>query len=338
MPTNKNAQLRYQVLDRCLSNRYRRYTIDDLLEEVNDALCEMYGSKSQIQMRQIRDDIKFMRDSESYRAPIKAIPFDGKKCYYRYADPDFSIFNNELSVEEVSKLRSTIEMLGRFRGMPGNVWLEEVISNLEYRFGVKANRENAVSFEQNEQLKGLEHLSAIIDATINHQPLLLQYRSYNGHEKTVTIHPYHVKEFNNRWFLFGLENTKYGNRIANRALDRIVNVSRSEAVFIPNTSIDFNTFFNDIVGVTVPDEAQVEHIILKFDRKRFPYVVSKPIHHSQRILSEEECTLQIDVRPNKELSSLIFSFCPDVEVMEPAWYRTEIEEKLKENMRKYLPV
>lgn len=213
MPTNKNAQLRYQILDRCLSNRHRRYTIDDLLETVNDALYDMYGSKGQIQMRQIRDDIKFMRDSESYRAPIEAIPFDGKKCYYRYADPHFSIFNNELSVEEVSRLRSTIEMLGRFRGIPGNGWLEEVISNLEYRFGVKANNENAVSFEQNEQLKGLEYLSTIIDATVNHQPLRLLYRSYKGHEDTVTIHPYHVKEFNNRWFLFGLEESKYGGRI-----------------------------------------------------------------------------------------------------------------------------
>lgn len=337
MPTNKNAQLRYQILDRCFSNRHRRYTIDDLLDKVNDTLYEMYGSNGQIQLRQIRDDIKFMRDSESYRAPIEAIRFDGKKCYYRYADPDFSIFNNELSAEEVSRLRATIEMLGRFRGIPGNAWLEEAISNLEYRFGVKANNEHSVSFEQNEQLKGLEHLSTIIDATVNHQPLRLLYRSYKGHEATVTIHPYHVKEFNNRWFLFGMEESERGSRIANRALDRIESLSHADEEFVPNTSIDFRTYFKDVVGVTVPDNARIEHIVLRFRKERFPYIVSKPIHHSQRVISEEECTLQIDVRPNNELTSLIFSFCPDVEVMEPAWFRAEIAEKMKENLQKYQP-
>lgn len=40
MPTNKNAQLRYQILDRCFSNRHRKYTIEDLVDAVNDALYD----------------------------------------------------------------------------------------------------------------------------------------------------------------------------------------------------------------------------------------------------------------------------------------------------------
>jgi len=35
MPTNKQAQIRYTILDRCFSNFNRLYNIDDLLEEVN---------------------------------------------------------------------------------------------------------------------------------------------------------------------------------------------------------------------------------------------------------------------------------------------------------------
>lgn len=333
MPINKNALLRYRILDSCFSDFHHYYDIEELVDKVNEAFMDMYGKT--VSLRQIRADISYMKDRVSYNAPIEAIPYDGKKCYYRYSDPNFSLFNSDLNLDEAMKLRSTIEMLGRFRGIPGNWWLEEVISNLEYRFGVKANRENVVTFEQNEQLKGLEHLSTIIDATVDHQPLLLKYRSYNGNEKIVIIHPYHVKEFNNRWFLFGLEESKYGNRLANRALDRIENISLSEAEFIPNTTIDFNTYFKDVVGVTVPDEKQIEHVVLKFDKKRFPYIVSKPIHQSQRIISEEECILQIDVRPNNELVSQIFSFIPDVEVMAPAWFRTEIIEKIKNNLQKY---
>ena len=32
MPTNKNAQLRYQIIDKCLSNWSRRYYIEDLVD------------------------------------------------------------------------------------------------------------------------------------------------------------------------------------------------------------------------------------------------------------------------------------------------------------------
>lgn len=336
MPVNKNALLRYRILDRCFSDRHHYYDIEELVDKVNEAFIDMYGKT--VSLRQIRADISYMKDRVSYDAPIEAIPYDGKKCYYRYSDPNFSIFNSDLSNEEVVKLRSTIEMLGRFRGIPGNAWLEEVISNLEYRFGVKANKGDYIAFDQNEQLKGLEHLSTIIDATVNHQPLLIEYHSYKGNKKTVTIHPYHIKEFNNRWFLFGLEQSTHGDRIANRALDRIVKLSLSDASFIPNTSINFKTYFDDVIGVTVPDNTEVEHIVLKFEKNRFPYIVSKPIHQSQKIISEDQCVLQIDVRPNNELTSRIFSFFPDVEVLEPAWYRNEIKEKIKFTMQKYISV
>ena len=334
MPTNKNALLRYQILDRCFSNRYRKYTIEDLVDAVNEALYDMYGTS--VSVRQIRDDIKYMRDRVAYNAPIEAVPFEGKRCYYFYSDPNYTIFNNELTTEEVTKLCSTINMLGRYRG-GANRWLEEVISNLELRFGIKTNREHIVSFEQNDQLRGLEFLSELIDSAINHQPLNLLYRTYNGKETNVVIHPYHVKQYNNRWFLFGLEQTPNGDRIANRALDRIVKFSISDVPFIPNTSVDFATRFDDVVGVTIPgDDVKIETVVLKFEPDRFPYVVSKPIHHSQKILNEDECILQIEVRPNKELESVIFSYFPHVEVLSPDTLREQFKEKISNNLKKYL--
>jgi predicted DNA-binding transcriptional regulator YafY len=334
MPTNKNALLRYQILDRCFSDFTRKYEIDDLVDKVNDALYDLYGTE--VSIRQIRDDIKYMRDRVTYDAPIKAYQYDGKKCYYRYEDRDFSIFNNALSVEEVSKLRSTIEMLARFRDGSKNAWLEEVISNLEYRFGVKGSGENVVSFEQNEQLRGLEFLGELIDSAIHHQPLRILYRSYYGIEHNTIVHPYHIKQFNNRWFLLGLEETDNGNRLTNKALDRIVKFSRANVSFIPNTEVDFREYFKDIVGVTVPKEhPMAEKVVLKFDAARFPYIVSKPIHPSQEVISEEDCTLQISVRPNKELESRIFSYGPQVEVLEPEWLRQQIEEKIEETLKKY---
>ena len=49
MPTNKNAQLRYQILDRCFSDFHHKYFIEDLLDKVNDALswtCTEHKSAS----------------------------------------------------------------------------------------------------------------------------------------------------------------------------------------------------------------------------------------------------------------------------------------------------
>ena len=339
MPTNKNALLRYRILDRCFSDFSRKYEIDDLLDEVNEVLYDI--ANTTVGLRQIRQDIRFMRDRVSYNAPIKTYKLVGKRQYYRYTDKDFSIFNNEMSVEEVNNLRSTIEMLGKYRGIAGNAWLEEVISNLEYRFGIKSNKENVVSFEQNENLKGIEYLSELIDSAVNHQPLQISYRSYKGKERTVVVHPYHLKQYNNRWFLFGLEeNEKYGNYITNMALDRIVSFTHpADVAFIPNDDIDFSTRFNDVVGVTIPDDhPQTERVVLKFDEKRFPYIASKPLHSSQHVISEEEHTLYINVRPNKELEATIFSFGNQVEVLEPEWLRQQIAEKIAENYKKYFSV
>lgn len=334
MPTNKNALLRYQILDRCFSDFHKKYEIDDLLEKVNETLYDLYGTE--VSIRQIREDIKNMRDRITYNAPIKAYQYDGKRCYYRYVNRDYSIFNNELSAEEVTKLRSTIDMLARFRDGSKNAWLEEVISNLEYRFGVKGSGENIVSFEQNDQLKGLEFLDSLIDSAIHHQPISLLYKTYSGKEIDVVIHPYHVKQYNNRWFLFGLEQTPYGKRLSNRALDRIVKFSIANVRFVENDQIDYETYFDDIVGVTHDRKhPDVEHVVLKFARERFPYVVSKPIHQSQQIVNAEDGTLSIDVRINRELEQNIFSFGQQVEVLSPEWFRNQIVEKYKEIVKIY---
>lgn len=339
MPVNKNALLRYQVLDRCFSDFKRKYEIDDLLDKVNDALINLYGKG--VALRQIRADIKYMRDRITYNAPIKAYQYDGKKCYYRYEDRNFSIFNNELSVTEVNELRSTIDMLSKYRGVAGNAWLEEVISNLEYRFGIKANNDNVVAFDQNTQLKGLEFLSDLIDSAVNHTPLKILYRMYSGKELSSIVHPYHLKQYNNRWFLFGLqENETYGNHIANMALDRIVSFSRpSDISFIPNKDIDFSTRFKDVVGVTIPeDHPEPEPVVLKFDKARFPYILSKPMHSTQEVIDEAEHILSIFVRPNKELEALILSYGSQVEVMRPEWLRRQIKEKITEMYKKYSSV
>lgn len=114
-------------------------------------------------------------------------------------------------------------------------------------------------------------------------------------------------------------------------------MKKADVVFHKNDSIDFKTYFNDIIGVTLLDEnTPTEEVVLRFEANRFPYVISKPLHTSQNIVSKEEHTISIKVKPNNELRQLIFSFIPDVEVVSPSWLREEIKQKIEENLKKYL--
>ncbi|GJG65842.1 hypothetical protein PRLR6014_23180 [Prevotella lacticifex] len=109
--------------------------------------------------------------------------------------------------------------------------------------------------------------------------------------------------------------------------------------FKENKTIDFSTYFDDVIGVTIPsEEVKVETIQLRFSDQRFPYVKSKPIHRSQEIIDDKQNIIQIKVRPNRELNQVVFSFLPDIEVLSPAWYRQEVENQIKENLQKYLSV
>ena len=77
MSINKNAYLRYQVLDKCFSNKYKIYFIENLLDEVNKALEDFNGSGSKIERRQLFDDIKFMESEAGWSIPLERIK-DGK--------------------------------------------------------------------------------------------------------------------------------------------------------------------------------------------------------------------------------------------------------------------
>ena len=331
MPTTKNAQLRYQVLDRCFQDKNNYYSIDDLLDEVNERLRAI---GSHIELRQLRQDIEYMRSSDHFNAPIEAVPYWGKKCYYHYSRP-FSIYNNELSPDEYDKLETSIRILKRYCSSPSYAWLEESLSQIECKFGFVANSNNLVSFQENADLKGLEFLSQVIEATVEHRVLDINYQPYGRDERLMTIHPYYVKQYNNRWFLIGYYAQK--ELLSNLALDRILSITEAQVHFIKNESYDFEHFFDEVVGVTVRD-VPVEHIKLQFTEKRFPYVVSKPIHHSQVVEDEDQFIISIDVRPNPELEQQIFSFGKDVEVLEPEAFRQRIAEKIAENSKKYFPV
>lgn len=108
MPANKNALIRYRTIDNCLRNRYRRWTLDDLVQACSDALYDMEGITKGVCARTVQMDIQMMRsDKLGYNAPIEV--YD--KTYYRYADPDYFISDMPLSQEDCKLLKKAITLL-----------------------------------------------------------------------------------------------------------------------------------------------------------------------------------------------------------------------------------
>ena len=110
MPANKNALIRYKTIDTCLRNRYRRWTLDDLVDACCNALYDMEGITKGVCARTVQMDIQIMRsDKLGYEAPIEV--YD--KIYYRYSDPDYSITNLPLTMDDCLLLKEAIGLLNK---------------------------------------------------------------------------------------------------------------------------------------------------------------------------------------------------------------------------------
>ena len=113
MPVNKNALLRYKIIDRSLRNRYRRWTIEDLVDAVSDALYDMEGIQKGVSLRTVQADIQMMRsDKLGYNAPIEV--YDQK--FYRYANPNYSITELPLTNEDVRLIDKAVDLLAKAEG------------------------------------------------------------------------------------------------------------------------------------------------------------------------------------------------------------------------------
>lgn len=70
MPTNKNASIRYQTLDKCFRDFSHRYYIEDLIAKCDEAL-QSYNGIGGVSRRQIFDDIKYMESEAGWSIPLE---------------------------------------------------------------------------------------------------------------------------------------------------------------------------------------------------------------------------------------------------------------------------
>lgn len=336
MATNKNALIRYKVLDNCFRNPGKRYFIDDLIEECEKVLLEIDPDSNGISRRQILDDISFMESKDGWKIELTRNR-EGRKVFYRYSDPAFSINNMPLNEVEINQLQSAADILSQFKGMPQFEWVNELVPKLKQGMASKEAAATIIEFDNNQYLKGIEHLGPLHNAIHYKKVLEISYQPYENETPfKLTIHPYFLKQYNNRWFLFGYnpEKEKYD---WNLALDRILIITEIKGKYQKNNQIDWEEYFEDIIGVTKTVDANVENITLHFFGKTGKYIESKPIHGSQKVKWIDAKTLEANFQLiiNYEFERLILSYADSIKVIKPNKLAVLIKERLKEAYNRY---
>lgn len=334
MPVNRNALIRYKTIDTCLRNRFRKWTLDDLIEACSDALYEYEGIAKGISKRTVQMDIQMMRSEKlGYNAPI--IVYDNK--YYTYEDENYSITNTPLSEQDLKTMSEAVEVLRQFKGFSYFEEMGDIVSRLEdHVTSAKQKTIPVIDFEKNERLKGLNYLDQLYHSIINKEVLNLTYQSFKAQSaSTFVFYPYLLKEYRNRWFILGRKD----NTLTNLALDRLekIEINKNKR-FIENDLFDPETFFDDVIGVSKNIGMKSDSIVFWVNSKNTPYVETKPLHKSQKVIKVNEDGskhFEINVVINHELVRELLGFGASLRVCSPKSLVKHITSELKKAKKRY---
>jgi predicted DNA-binding transcriptional regulator YafY len=329
MPVNRNALIRYRTIDKCLQNRRRKWTIENLIDACSEALYEYEGINKDISMRTIRLDLNAMRsDKLGYNAPI--IVTDKK--YYSYEDADYSITNIPLTTQDLGILQEVSHLLKQFKGFTHFNEVSEMVNKLEDKiYSEQHQQAPVIDFEKNELLTGIQWLDVLYKAIVNKNTLLLTYQSFKARSANdIIFYPYLLKEYRNRWFVLGMK--KQGKEIITFALDRIQNITpQDKELFIQHKNFDPHTYFSNIIGVTRNVAEKPTTILFWASSYHAPYIKTKPIHASQKMVEEVKggTHFSIDVIPNFELERELFGFGEGIKILSPNNMVRQIKRKIR---------
>ncbi|WP_100613624.1 helix-turn-helix transcriptional regulator [Confluentibacter citreus] len=322
MANSKHAHLRYNILDYCFRNR--NFSFDALLNFLNTRI-ENYYPNENISIRTLRDDLKLFRDKKKgFGAPLPE-----KTRILKYSDPNFSIAQRPLLEYEQYLIDAAQQLLGRFENHPKYDKLAEALIKFQDE---EEQEENDLSqvlyYDHNEEYKGIKFLKPLYLAIKKKQVLQISFKGFKDIDpSSFEFHPQILKQYNRRWFVFGINNT---NEIKDWSIpldERLVDFIIMNDVEYIESDTDWDAFFRTMVGVVRPLTAVVEKVVIRFYNGREHYFKTKPFQPDYEEFFEKEKQDQVwfETIINKELVQQLLSFGLDLEVLEP--------ETLKEQMR-----
>ncbi|MBQ4388098.1 MAG: WYL domain-containing protein [Prevotella sp.] len=192
-----------------------------------------------------------------------------------------------------------------------------------------------VEFEESDSILGRAFFTGLYHAIIEKQPINLTYKVFGKKPCTHLLYPYFLKQFKQRCYLIA-KNHKHLDSISSYALDRMI--SFEHAILQEYIPLDINVhdYFNSVYGIARMDEP-VQTIRFHVDRRELPYLQTRPIHHTQKIVSRDKTGvfMTIDVIPNTELMMELMSYGDGIIVKTKGKLRSDIMRKLGSARKKY---
>ncbi|MEO0405301.1 MAG: WYL domain-containing protein, partial [Bacteroidota bacterium] len=298
-----------------------------MIESCSDALYEYEGIRKGVSRRTVQMDIQVMRsDKLGYNAPIIVID----KKFYTYADPSYSITNIPITDQDLNKMSEVVEILKQFKGFQHFTELSGIVQKLEDKIqSNKGDHRPIIDLEKNPLLRGLENIDIIYDAIAKKKQLEITYQSFKARKANrFNFHPMLLKEHRNRWFVLG---QRKDDSFVLLALDRMLDIEKSLFDVKPYNVEKVLHFFDNVIGVTVNENQTPQTIRLWVMRMHAPYVLTKPLHSSQRMVDQDSygIIIEIDVVPNFELEKEILSFGDGMRVLSPNSLKRMVKSRLK---------
>ncbi|MGY6561817.1 MAG: helix-turn-helix transcriptional regulator [Luteibaculaceae bacterium] len=337
MSAHKYAILRYRTIHKLISSG--RYPSREALRMA--CIETIYGSDDNtlISLATIDKDLDAMKNDGSlgFYAPIAYSRSNGG---YYYAEQGFNIDNIPINEEDLHNIKFAVGLLNQYRDFPGLSDFKQAVDKITDRVELRSFnnaqiKREPVLFEQHEYVESRKFLKSIYDSITENLVLDLRYQSFvSKKEKTYSVAPYVLKEYQGRWYVVGHDFAR--DFPATFALDRVIDVKKSDIFQYKKPSFDPYAYFDSVIGVTVLNEA-AEEITISADTVTARYVQTKPIHSSMRlapISSGGRQFFTFTVIPNKELIFLLLSYGAGLKVESPQkianWHKQELEACLKQ--------
>lgn len=316
MPLNKDALTRYRLIDERLQNTMLPPpSVDTLIQYVSGKMDKPISRKT------ILNDIKDMKRHPDlkYDAPIE---YDRLRKGYYYTEEGYSIYHIPVTQYELQGLEIARGLFKQFHGLPIIKQFEEAISKIADAVSVtkkKADEEGFIHLDTPPEYKGLEWIPEIAEAVRTRNILRIKYQSFDREApKEYRIEPYHLREYNNRFYVFAKSTKGLSPGLRTFGLDRIIEIWPSYDHF-DEKNFDEAGYFKHVIGITVPPDGKPEKIILSLTPQQGKYIKAQPLHHSQIILKDNdvECRIAIELIINTELIMLLLSYGAKVKVLQP---------------------
>ena len=184
---------------------------------------------------------------------------------------------------------------------------------------------------------GLEHLQTVINAIKTQHRLEMSYKKFTDNEaKKITIEPYCLKLFRQRWYMLGRNMTKNGE-LQLYALDRVVGMEETEDVFETKKEFNAQKFFKDFFGAFVGSKEKPQRIVLRANNKMTALLRTLPKHASQKEIAStaDHTDFEYMLVPTFDFMQDLLKEGSDIEVLEPKSLREEIVKSLKDTLKLY---